>query len=133
MAPLACRLEAEAAGGVVTLAVWVRNTGSDPVELEREEPFTGLALRAWVDGGETPVVIPPMSVQVRLEPLRLEPGEELPLATPVYLRFDPDALYGAGEDMFAWGIAGAPGPLELEAVITVGGVTTEPCRARVEP
>jgi hypothetical protein len=133
-AALSCRLDATPApDGIVQIALTLTNTGDRPASVELSEPFVAFSLRAWVAGEEVVVAIPPTSLQLHVVPRVLEPGEDHLLPIPVYLRFDPDALYGAGEDMFCWRLASEPGPLELEATIAIEGVAIEPCRARVEP
>jgi hypothetical protein len=133
MSTVACHLDATpAAGGIVGLALTLTNGGDRPVTLELPEPFTAFSLRAWVDGTEVSVAIPPTSLQLQVVPRVLDPGRPLALAIPVYLRFAPGAQYDPGEDMFCWSLVAAPGPLELEARVSLEGVDVAPCRARVE-
>ena len=134
MPALACRLDATPApGGYVGLAFTLTNSSDSTVSLTHLEPLSPSRLRAWVDGREVSVAIPPTSLQLRTVEASLEPGEELMLSTPVYLQFDPAGGYGAGEDMFCWALVSEPGPLEIEAAIEVQGADVEPCRAQVEP
>ena len=127
---LTCELAATAAaGGIILLEFTVTNHGDADAELSYGDPFTRFALRAWVGGEEVSVAIPPTSIQVREVTTRLASGEALTLGTPIHLRFDRDALYGAGRDRFSWALVSDPGPVELEAVLTLGDVTVGPCRA----
>jgi hypothetical protein len=134
MAELACRLEAvPSSGGYIGLAFTLVNESGGSVTLTYYEPVTPSRLRAWVDGSEVPVAIPPTSLQMHAVEATLEPGEQLALSSAVYLQFDPAGGYGAGEDMFRWALVSEPGPLEIEAAIQLEATDLPSCRAQVTP
>lgn len=126
---LRCTLRGYATQDDVRFELRVRNEGSEAAELSYFEPFATIALTADTRGEAIRVDQPAWDHPVRPATLTVPPDRDVPIATPISLRFDDGALDSSVPTR--WLLRHARTPLHLEATLTFGDVVVGPCEDHV--
>jgi hypothetical protein len=115
-----------------TLSFVVRNAGPDREKLTFYTPYVGFSLE--VRRGTVPIRIvqPAYETPVRPERHMLAPGDELPILTPIELRFDPGSP-PSGREPTVWSLDAEPGPAQVTATLRFGSGQTIVCEADLSP